>query len=676
MDQYSVMGTLLPDSDRRESLSDSDIFSYLSGIDSPIPPLQYNGTLSPHSSASPSSAFSVTPDDFLNNTLSSVDLDALFQQQEQPLYFPTYPLPDFNPATIPPQWMQLPVKEETSAPVPKSAPKRRRKQDEEPAPVGKHNKTERRYRQKVQAAQADLRDAVPALRVLYGTSTEEQKQTTDFRAPNGTVDGLGEIARPNSSAKATIFVGAKLYIELLQRRVGRLERKVQELEAFRSAVAGEDDLNAWRQDFESRQQDEPIPSPPDYDDDEDEEEVPSKKAKTARAFAAFAMAFAFLPSSSTTSSPSGVISNPTTAQVISRFPHIAAEHATRVLAPFGLAPLVDWTFRLLATMLVAFLFAPLFSTSLVQEVLQVVTNAPVDPKWTKLAAGTLGKGTSNQRAQCTDVVQSPSRLTRWRMRLHLQRAHDLQSITLLALIRHSDTLWAKTQMPVPLNDALQILQEIAPTPSPLAAIRHRVHLTHLNDLYSRMFVRLVNASTKSGTTLTALPRDPDAAFGKEIRRVLEVIPDGTPAYSLTMVLVGLWSIFSGGASQTALAGALKERCDLASVSAMLSLICGTPFRRPTMMIAPDALAVDRLAVVCVEYVRLLTVSDAAPLLVRNITAALRLALVQTHFDEEDADAHAAKEKLVTVLSHIGRRAAGRATGEEYDSGVECDMKEL
>jgi hypothetical protein len=266
---------------------------------------------------------------------------------------------------------------------------------------GKHNKTERRYRQKVQAAQAELRDSVPALRVMYGTSTEEQKATTDFRAADGTVDGLGEISRPNASAKATIFVGAKLYIELLQRRTASLQRKVAELEQWRSAVGGRDDLAQWQADFDAReaqiqaQLEALIKSQEiddeDDDDDEDDAEASKKRRRPApkgrskklksedlggvRVFAAFAMSFSLVPSASTLlkhapassdMTPGHVLSGKLTpTEIIAHIPLIAAEHVSRLLGkglPSVLVPhphtIVDWSWRLLVTLVLVVLLGP------------------------------------------------------------------------------------------------------------------------------------------------------------------------------------------------------------------------------------------------------------------------------------------------------------------------------
>ncbi|WVQ75848.1 hypothetical protein IAR50_005481 [Cryptococcus sp. DSM 104548] len=272
-----------------------------------------------------------------------------------------------------------------------------------PAPtVGKHNKTERRYRQKVQAAQADLRDAIPALRVLYGTSTPEQAATVDIKAVDGTVDGLGEVTRPNASAKATILIGARMYIEVLQRRSAKLQRMADELERFRKAVEGEAGFGAWKSQFDAKEAEIEryeaeqlairIKQEEEEESDEEggeEDEEPSKKRKRAapapkkprapvkskvqasaaagaRVFAAFALSFSFAPSASTIlhpvpqSSTAQVLGPLTKRQILSRVPILTAEHTSRLLArslPSVFTPgpeaLMDWIWRLLIAALLA-----------------------------------------------------------------------------------------------------------------------------------------------------------------------------------------------------------------------------------------------------------------------------------------------------------------------------------
>ncbi len=252
-----------------------------------------------------------------------------------------------------------------------------------------------------------MRDSVPALRVLYGTSNEEQRRTTDFRATDGTVDGLGEITRPNASAKTTIFLGARLYIELLQLRVSTLQRKVHELEDFRMAVAGDDDLRRWQKEFdlqEQQRQASDIAShtvvDESFDEEEEEEDDERKRKKPrvtklkgkaglkgkedpnfgpggpgrgVRVFAAFAMSFSLLPSASTLfkHSPSQeavttMSGTATNGQVLSRLPLITAEHTSRLLSrglPSSAVPhphtLVDWGWRVLVAVVLAMLLGPI-----------------------------------------------------------------------------------------------------------------------------------------------------------------------------------------------------------------------------------------------------------------------------------------------------------------------------
>ena len=305
------------------------------------------------------------------------------------------------------------------------------KSDSLPSPpsqgLGKHNKTERRYRRKVQAAQADLRDSVPALRVLYGSSTEEQLAMTDFRAPDGTVDGLGEINRPNASAKTTIFLGARMYIELLQSRVSTLQRKVNELEEFRMAVAGADDLARWQMDFDMRESEIQASMPVKHDSDEledeeesEEEEPKRKRAKKAssagngRGFAAFALSLTLWPGAS------NLLGSKVSPKVIpggesaTSAAMITAEHVSRLLAMFipmafvpGADTLVSWTWKIC---LLAVLFVIIRAViarqarnnviignyaSMAKDAAAVIVgvkSSVEDSLWTIKAAEMLGKG--------------------------------------------------------------------------------------------------------------------------------------------------------------------------------------------------------------------------------------------------------------------------------------------
>ncbi|KAL7419112.1 hypothetical protein Q5752_005948 [Cryptotrichosporon argae] len=458
-----------------------------------------------------------------------------------------------EPAPLPPA--SYPV-QQPSAPAPRrSAPNAPLKKRPAPSPppgtVGKHNKTERRYRAKVQMAQTDLRDAVPALRVLYGTSTPEQLATTDSRAPDGTVDGLGEVTRPNASAKTTILIGAKMYIELLQRRTNALRRRVHELEEWRAAAAGVNDLERWRADFDERERvieaaelerirlaEEAADAEEEADDDDDDDEQPAKRKRPRtkkqadlRTFAAFAVSFSVLPSLSsflphaeapraaaTAWGPSAPLSS---AQVVARLPLITAQHVARLLGtalPAAVAPrphaLVDWAGRLLVALLVVVALGPVMRWASArrrgagvwafgQEVVGAVTgrSRQVDPRWVATAAGIVGGA----------VFASP--LVKHHAMVHLGRSSDPYALAILALLQprmpffpSPTAIWARARalnsssgalgavLALPLAEASTYLAAGRPTSAPIAAIAESFALAHLSDLYARLFVRLVDAA--------------------------------------------------------------------------------------------------------------------------------------------------------------------------------------
>ncbi|WVQ69537.1 uncharacterized protein L199_007757 [Kwoniella botswanensis] len=735
------------------------------------------------------------------------------------------------------------------------------KESSDPPVVGKHNKTERRYRQKVQAAQADLRDAIPALRVLYATSTEEQKRTTDFRAADGTVDGLGEVTRPNASAKATILIGAKKYIELLQRRSAMLQRKVDELEAFRLAVAGEDNLKLWQADFGAREsliqaaaeaaamkaEEDSLDEDDDVDEEEEEQQPKRKRVKTAtapkqtrskpgpkkkdqnsttttaqnvasgglRMFAAFAVSFSFLPSasnvlkqtstqSSTSTMPSAVIGQATTGQILSKLPLITAEHTSRLLArglpgPIAPAPhtLIDWTWRLLVAVILAASMGPIISHWTKSEEKKKAGNISLFAKDCARLIVPVGKKVKasddqaywNQKAaNIIGGAIKPSTLEKWHVVVHLHNtASEAYSLTLLALLQHdipflrsSTQIWRDAQsrittstplplatvLKLPLHEALRCAESLDRTSSPITAIAEQITLVHVYDLYSRFFIKLVDASTRSksaGNTTASLKtllsnlESYDigqslklSAFDKEVRTTIEGLPKGSAAHALGLVLIGLWGIFvkPTPSAQAALATALAAEevqgagKGLSSISAMLELLY--PGSKDVLAIhevdkslqenrlSKNALAVDKLALTCIEYIKLLissnevndrTVNESRLKRLensRNIQKAsshLRLVLTQIKFigvgfedssilhpddeeeeieedgeeeevlDKREKDVHQdlenevrrfelAKENLVRVLCDVSRRAAGRAGGRDEDSGLEGDLDDL
>lgn len=648
------------------------------------------------------------------------------------------------------------------------------------APGGKHNKTERRYREKVQAAQSNLRDSVPALRVLYGTSNEEQRRTTDIKAADGSVDGLGEITRPNASAKTTIFVGARMYIELLQDRVASLQRKVAELEDYRSAVGGQEEFEAWRADFERRDHEvteaarklkrESESDEDAAEEDEDEEDdheptppPPSKKRKArktkqdtgddassttstaaaVRVFAAFAMTFSFLPSagdtfsSIPTTTSGAILSNPSTSQVISQLPIITAEHASRLLArglPGAAVPqpstLVEWTWKILVAIIIAFVIGPIFRRLNRTTRPGIVTAAKEAIKYACRVESPTDLSIVQYAAAIVGGAISPSRTSIWYTIFHLNRtAVDAHSLALLALLQPErpfltspERLWKQAQASItettpsslitilnlPLAEAERCLPLVPPSANPIEAMADEINLVLLNDLYSRLFTKLVAATTAEGplpsTTKTLLTNLTNydirselksTSFDKEIRGTVAGVSKGSSSHALGLVLIGLWGVLAGPSpsSQASLATALAAEemtgHALSSVPAMLNLLY--PGFSPSVTtgstsatLSPNALALDRLALVCIEYLKLVVSPSKGNRVegskrIGTVSTNLRLALAQTDLKsraEQDDGVMLAKERLVGVLTAVGRRAMARVAGRDEDSGLEAEVDEL
>ena len=340
-----------------------------------------------------------------------------------------------------------------------------------------------------------------------------------------------------------------------------------------------------------------------------------------------------------------------------------------------------------------------------------------------------------------DLVRSASVFQRWHIVLRLrQSGQDAFSMALQALIQsdfpvgwNRARVWKaagekletdspvalRTALGLPFDDALRALQLLPPTASPITAIAEQVTLVHLNDLYSGFFVRLVDASTTGGheipNSVKALLANLESrdmgntlrasSFDQEIKTVIADVSKGTAAHALGLVLIGLWGLLTGptASAQAALASALAAEevkgvgASLASVSALRELLY--PGSRihdiPDLVALPrNAIAIDKLALVCIQYIRLLASTTAvdqsrlerleSSLLVQKAVSNIRLVLSQANFlglDEDEVEGDStvfdeAREKMVSVLSVIGRRAAGRASGRDEDSGLEGDLDEL
>lgn len=261
-----------------------------------------------------------------------------------------------------------------------------------------HNIVEQRYRKNVKGSLEMLRDTVPRLRHLYGTSTELQSKTTDIEI-EGKVCGVEDLGKPT---KKTVMEGARKYIVYLEREMARQNRRADYAENFISAAMGQT-FDSWKHganEWLRQEQVEPDrlaaaeekrlrsvyldEAGSDEEDEDEEEEKPKKRkrpsgenkpaekkaitgkpasAKKARKSAAlpgagvvlssFSVAYTFFPKATSvfTSSSAGSNSSATHGRVLAMdTPLKVATHSSAFLAralPQEIVPhpddLMDWT---------------------------------------------------------------------------------------------------------------------------------------------------------------------------------------------------------------------------------------------------------------------------------------------------------------------------------------------
>jgi hypothetical protein len=267
---------------------------------------------------------------------------------------------------------------------------------------------------------------------------------------------------------------------------------------------------------------------------------------------------------------------------------------------------------------------------------------------------------------------------------------------------------------LPFDEALQCLKNSPRTASPISAIYEQINLIHLSDVYVRFFVHLVKATTSGNSrsvktlatnlgTHASVSSLKSTGLDSEIKGLLEGTPKGSTSHSLGLVLIGLWGLLTGSSpsSQVHLARELSAEemrgSPVSSVHAIMDLLysasASPSSTSSNIQLQANAVAIDKLALVCIEYIRLLSTSSTltgeetrlqrqeASAKVQRATSDLRMILTETRIvglGEETAESgfEEAREQLVETLSIIGRRAAGRMTGRDEDSGMEGDLEDL
>lgn len=202
--------------------------------------------------------------------------------------------------------------------------------------------------------------------------------------------------------------------------------------------------------------------------------------------------------------------------------------------------------------------------------------------------------------------------------LHTQDALHWQHARRLAL----DTTDKSIQdiLALPCSETRALSKRLGPSEDPVRSIAEYLVITHLDDLATRLYISLVDASIPADNgnknRLTSLG---DVSYREQIFEALHGVSRDSPAYSLGLVLIGLWGMLSGqdAASQRSvanmlIASQLKDRVDLPSIDVLLGLVI--PAYRPhksdtageskSSRLPLGVEELDALLEVCLRYVSL------------------------------------------------------------------------
>lgn len=203
--------------------------------------------------------------------------------------------------------------------------------------------------------------------------------------------------------------------------------------------------------------------------------------------------------------------------------------------------------------------------------------------------------------------------------LHTQDALHWQRARKLALDTGDKAIHDVVALPCSETRALS--KRLGPSEDPVRSIAEYLVVTHLDDLATRLYISLVDASISSDApTKNRLAALADVSYKEQIFEALHGVNKDSPAYSLGLVLIGLWGMLSqqdAGAQRSVanmlIASQLKDRVDLPSVDVFLRLV--VPAYRPTNKrdarneVKPNRLSLgieelDTLLEVCLRYVSL------------------------------------------------------------------------
>jgi hypothetical protein len=185
---------------------------------------------------------------------------------------------------------------------------------------------------------------------------------------------------------------------------------------------------------------------------------------------------------------------------------------------------------------------------------------------------------------------------------------------------------------LPLDEAAGILRAVQPTDDPLGSIANHLVLVHLNDIISRIYITLIDASipkpsagektcVNSAQIIESLKR---STFTSEIQAVLTDTPRGSEGYALGLVIIAVWGLLAEQnvemQRRVAYMLAVEElqgvAGKLSSVHAVLDLMApgaldsaagSRSATATTKRSSPSAKEVDALAFACIRWLGMLKV---------------------------------------------------------------------
>ena len=173
---------------------------------------------------------------------------------------------------------------------------------------------------------------------------------------------------------------------------------------------------------------------------------------------------------------------------------------------------------------------------------------------------------------------------------------------------------------LPSTETRALSKRLGPSEDPVRTIAEYLVITHLDDLATRLYISLVDASTSSEVGVNSrLMSLADVSYKEQIFEALHGVSRESPAYSLGLVLIGLWGMLSRqdasaqrSVANMLIASQLKDRVDLPSIDVLLGLV--VPAYRPSKRdMASDyklgklplgVAELDTLLEVCLRYVSL------------------------------------------------------------------------